>query len=224
MKFTARTHHMKYRCKNLHPYAPKIAIQTKLSQKLSRGLPLLAAFAAAALLCACSSNTSKDISPVLENGSIVFSRPAPLREEVKADTPLFGFLPSIEEKDTWLSVKRSQKKIELMQGNKASLTITSDALDKLPSGVFEVIHKQRHPVWYANDDYFAHRKLDTPPEGDANRLLRGVLGEFALFLDQDLPIHSGPAKLPELGGLQLAEDDIARIYYLLEIGSTVVIE
>lgn len=68
------------------------------------------------------------------------------------------------------------------------------------------------------------RQLESPPQGDKQRYRRGALGDFAIFLNQDTPLHCGPIWLGEIGGLRLSEADLSRLYYQVETGSVVEIK
>ncbi|NQV20936.1 MAG: ribulose-phosphate 3-epimerase, partial [Rhodospirillales bacterium] len=46
----------------------------------------------------------------------------------------------------------------------------------LNPGTYALQHKQKRPLWYASDEYFAKRQLPIPPPGDRQRYRRGALG------------------------------------------------
>lgn len=186
-------------------------------------------------LSGCTTAGNSKQSNWQEDGMIVLARPAPPVNTESAYSSehskgtVFGFLPSLEAgSKPWLLLSTAENKLKLMQGKELKLAVNLDAqaisASQLEGGVYEIIHKQRHPVWHATEEYFAARHIDAPAEGDAERFLKGALGDFALFTDKEMPIHSGPIELPELGGLRLKEDDIARIYYHLEVGSQFIVE
>jgi hypothetical protein len=81
--------------------------------------------------------------------------------------------------------------------------------------------KQQAPLWYAPDSYFEQRGLEIPAEGSKERYRRGAFGAFALFLNDQTPLHSGPADCPDLQGVQLPEDDLKELFDNVEVGSAV---
>lgn len=106
--------------------------------------------------------------------------------------------------------------------SKAQL-LESEGFDasKLPAGTYTIAHKQRNPLWYAPDEYFSARGLKVPDQGDKMRFLRGAYGDFALFLDADKAIHSGPFDLQEISGIRCEEKEMSKIFYSMEVGDRV---
>ncbi len=213
-------------------YKMKISANIRSLSAMTLAVALISG---SAILTGCSSTQSTEQNTWQEDGMIVLARPAPKIEQQSVYASknkshnVFGFLPSLEAGNKpWLLLSTSEKQLKLMQGKdlKLAVTIDTDAIDTsgLKGGVYQIIHKQRHPVWHASEEYFKARKLNAPAEGDSGRLLKGALGDFALFTDKELPIHSGPIQLPELGGLRLEEEDIARIYYHLEVGAQFIVQ
>ena len=157
----------------------------------------------------------------LPSGSIIISSPIP-----SAITPtplrLFGFLPSADsEKISWLSVDRARGRVALMHGSEEVSSIRAEGVDFLMPGTYSLVHKQRAPLWHAPDSYFTARNLPVPPEGDAARFRRGALGEAALFIDPQTPLHSALAWSSEVGGVRLEEPILDRLYSELPVGAVV---
>lgn len=155
------------------------------------------------------------------SGSIVLARPMP---ETRAVGPLsmFGFLPaSLSQAGSWVQIDTQAKKLSLMDGDKVVFEAAADGADHLAPGKYQVLHKQRSALWYAPDAYFTSRSLPVPPEGDRARFRRGALGDFAIFLGKDLPVHSGPVWSSEIGGVRLEEAEISRLYYSIDVGGAV---
>lgn len=159
------------------------------------------------------------------DGILALSRPMPQAIDGVSTTSMLGFVPApISPAGTWLSINRHQKTVSLMEGDKAAITVHGDGIEKLSPGSFHLMHKQRSPLWYAPDSYFSERGLAIPPEGDRERYRRGALGEFAMFLDKDTPLHAGVVWTDDVGGIRVEENDLARLYYSLDVGSTVKVE
>lgn len=108
-----------------------------------------------------------------------------------------------------------------MDGEKTSLVAQSEGELDLKAGTYTLMHKQRAPLWYAGDSYFTNREIPVPASGDSNRYLRGALGDFALFIDRDISIHSSEIWTSEVGGLRVPEEEIRKIYYSLNVGSQI---
>ncbi len=176
--------------------------------------------------CSSSKNTpisSSDNTQWQTSGSITIARPLP---EVTTVMPsrMLGFLPSQSPKGTWLSIDRENHKVSLMDGADEVTSCTAKGLESLDPGRFELAHKQRNPLWYAPESYFTNRNLPVPSEGDSGRYLRGALGDFALFLDADTPLHSAPFLSDEISGVRLEEQSLAKMYYSLGVGDIVLVK
>lgn len=155
----------------------------------------------------------------LQSGSIVIAKPLPEVSSVAQPTML-GFLPSPAVRSgTWLAISTRDETLSLMNGSEVVAKVRGEGVSKMVQGNYQLLHKQRGPLWYAPDSYFSRRGLEIPANGSQSRFLRGALGDFALFLTKDTPIHSGPLWTDDIGGVHLEENDISRIYYQLELDS-----
>ncbi len=185
-------------------------------------------------LTSCTTWNNKDLASPFnyrteshsnQNGSLTISRrdPGVSRHQGDAFHQPLGFIPepTTQHSGSWLLVKTSQGVIELMNGEKVVSSIKGDGVRDLPHGVFKVKHKQRNPLWYAPDSYFSERALPAPLDGDKARYRRGALGDYVLFLDKQLPIHSGPIWLSHIGGVRVDETELSKVYYSLNVGSVV---
>lgn len=174
---------------------------------------------------ACSrgkgATASNDERNYLASGQIVISRPAP-EASAPRSLNMMGFVPVLgTHVGNWLSVNRADKNLSLMEGNRVISSSKIKGADSLTPGSFQVLHMQRNPLWYAPDSYFTNRHLVVPPQGDKDRFRRGALGEFAIFLNKETPIHSGPVWSEEIGGVKVEEADLSKIYYQLQVGSII---
>jgi hypothetical protein len=88
-------------------------------------------------------------------------------------------------------------------------------------GSYAVALKQNDPLWYAPPTYFLRRGIQVPADGTKARFMRGALGSKAIFLDREIPIHSGPVWTEEIGGLRVSADDMARIFDAVTVGGRV---
>jgi hypothetical protein len=157
----------------------------------------------------------------LKSGSVVVSNGVPaVTTNVSAGT--LGFAPSTSVRQgAWLLIETKQRRVTLMEGDKAVESGSGLGLERLTTGNFQLLHKQRNPLWYAPDSYFSARHLNSPASGDKNRYFRGALGDFALFVTKDTPLHSGPVWVPEIGGAQLEDNLISKLYYSLSVGAPI---
>lgn len=167
---------------------------------------------------------SEQSSPAVwkKDGSIVLSRVAPVPVLNESKGELLGFLPQKSRSaDHWLAINKSTRTIEVMNGDQALISLKSEGVEQLQPGRYQVIHKQKDPLWYAPDKYFTSRLINVPPEGSKERYRKGALGDFVVYFDPALPIHSSPVPSDEVGGVRLGSTDMSRLYYSLDIGSVV---
>ena len=97
-----------------------------------------------------------------------------------------------------------------------------------PTGVFEIGRKKKDPVWYRPDWYYVERGLPIPPAYSDERYQRGMLGDYALYLSDEIAIHgtqneSSVGRASSHGCLRMLNADIARVFPLVEVGTKVVI-
>jgi L,D-transpeptidase YbiS len=97
-----------------------------------------------------------------------------------------------------------------------------------PTGVFEIGRKKRDPVWYAPDWYYVERGLPIPPAYNAERYHRGILGDYALYLSDEIAIHgtedeSSVGRASSHGCMRMRNDDMAAVFPLVEVGTKVII-
>lgn len=118
--------------------------------------------------------------------------------------------------------------------NAAAGTLTVRGLDRVPLRIpvegadklalpatLSVILKQESPLWYAPDSYFRRRGLRVPAPFAQERLRRGALGPFALFLSGGIPLHTGPLSSNEVGGLRVSEEIGAALFSLVPLGTPI---
>jgi L,D-transpeptidase YbiS len=97
-----------------------------------------------------------------------------------------------------------------------------------PLGSFTVLGKERNPVWIRPDWSYVEENMPVPPENDSDRIVRGVLGKYALLLGNGYKIH-GTTFTNLLGThfthgcVSLGDDDLALVYQTVKIGTRVYI-
>jgi L,D-transpeptidase YbiS len=97
-----------------------------------------------------------------------------------------------------------------------------------PTGVFEIGRKKKDPVWYAPDWYYVERGEPIPPAYSDERYQRGMLGDYALYLSDEIAIHgtrneSSVGRASSHGCLRMRNADIAAVFPLVDVGTKVVI-
>ena len=149
-------------------------------------------------------------------------KPSPLAPLIGYFPPAVSYVPA--ENETWLEISKAQQKLTLYKGNTVVKTMNIEGSVSLNAGDYFLQHKQKNPLWYAPNEYFAKRQLRVPSEDDRLRYRRGALGRFALFPTNTFPIHSAPVWTAEVGGLRVSETDLHSIFLLVPVGSPVVVK
>lgn len=97
-----------------------------------------------------------------------------------------------------------------------------------PKGVFSILDKVKDPVWYKPDWAFVEDNLPIPPPDSSERVVRGMLGRYALDLGGGYKIHGTPFRTllgqsVSHGCVRLGDDDIERLYGMVNVGTKVYI-
>lgn len=95
-----------------------------------------------------------------------------------------------------------------------------------PTGVFEIGRKKEDPVWYAPDWYYVERGLPIPRAYSPARYISGPLGDYALYLSDEIAIHgtrdeSSVGRASSHGCLRMRNGDIAVVFPLVQVGTRV---
>ncbi|HQH29108.1 MAG TPA: L,D-transpeptidase [Oligoflexia bacterium] len=177
----------------------------------------------------------------LESGTIILShvipekQSSPVRElasggdaDPKLMAPLIGYFPPSlgylpADNETWLEIVRESKKLVLHRGNSVVKELQAEGAIDLSPGEYYLQNPLKDPLWYAPDEYFKKRKLRVPPDGDRMRYRRGALGKYALYITTTFPIHCGSVWTEDVGGLRVSTADMSAIYYMLPMGTPVII-
>ena len=99
---------------------------------------------------------------------------------------------------------------------------------KTPRGKFEIRGKRTNPVWHKPDWAFVEEGVPIPPMSSPLRWEAGVLGDYALDLEDSYMIHGTIYKrflgLPVTHGcVRLNDEDLEVVFSTLNIGSKVFI-
>jgi L,D-transpeptidase YbiS len=97
-----------------------------------------------------------------------------------------------------------------------------------PSGSLTVLGKERNPVWIRPDWSYVEENMPVPPPNDPDRIVRDVLGKYALILGNGYKIHG--TKYTELlgthfthGCISVGDADLEVLYKTVKIGTKVYI-
>lgn len=103
-----------------------------------------------------------------------------------------------------------------------------------PRGVFRVQRAEKDPVWIMPDWAFVEAGLRVPPVDSPRRRRPGALGTTALYIDHDLAIHGTDrpdlvlredpnARRVSHGCIRMTNEDARMLYYLVDVGTPVLI-
>lgn len=156
-------------------------------------------------------------------------------------TPVLGQGSEAPEADAvTLLVSISQRELTVHRGGELLHRFpvgvgTGDRLDRprdggwtftTPTGAFEIGRKKEDPVWYAPDWYYVERGQPIPPAYSGERYRPGVLGDYALYLSDEIAIHgtddeSTVGRASSHGCLRMRNADIAVVFPLVTVGTRV---
>ena len=97
-----------------------------------------------------------------------------------------------------------------------------------PTGVLRVLRKIKDPIWYKPDWAFIEAKESIPARDSPQRLVRGILGDYALDLGGGIMLHGTPyeqllGQRVSHGCIRLSKDGIKNLYDSLQLGAKVYI-
>ena len=95
-----------------------------------------------------------------------------------------------------------------------------------PLGSLTVLGKERNPVWIRPDWSYVEENMPVPAENDPDRIVREVLGKYALILGNGYKIHGTTYKsllgTPVTHGcVSMDDDDLETVYKSVTIGTKV---
>jgi len=150
------------------------------------------------------------------------------------------FLAAQEDYQMYIVVDTESNSLSLRQGNAVLHTAVcgtgsrqfieaetgTNWFFETPMGSFTVLGKERNPVWIRPDWSYVEENMPVPAENDPDRLVRGVLGKYALLLGNGYKIHG--TKWTNLlgthfthGCISLGDDDLEIVYKSAQIGTKV---
>lgn len=155
---------------------------------------------------------------------------------------LRNMLKELDDEDVYLVVDTENNRLAMRQGERVLLAAIvgtgsrqfikeetgRDWYFESPTGSLTVLGKERNPVWIRPDWSYVEENMPVPPENDPDRIVRGVLGKYALILGNGYKIHG--TKWTELlgthfthGCISVGDKDLERLYKTVKIGTKVYI-
>lgn len=103
-----------------------------------------------------------------------------------------------------------------------------------PRGLFRVQRMEKDPLWEAPDWHFIEKGEPVPPQDHPSRIMRGIMGNTAIFLGDGIAIHG--TNQPELllnpdpdarrvshGCIRLTNEAARTLMHMVEVGTPVLI-
>ncbi|HXY54247.1 MAG TPA: L,D-transpeptidase [Nitrospirota bacterium] len=151
-------------------------------------------------------------------------------------------LKQIDDNEIYLVVDTESNRLTMRRGRKTLMTAVVGTGSRQfvqeetgrswyfesPTGALKVLGKERNPVWIRPDWSYAEENMPVPPENDPDRIVRGVLGKYALILGNGYKIHG--TKYTDLlgthfthGCISVGDKDLETLYRSVKIGTKVYI-
>ena len=164
---------------------------------------------------------------------------AQLEEENRG---LQQMLEELDDDNLYLVVDMENDRLTMRRGNKVLHTAVCGTgshafveeetgrnwFFETPMGSLTVLGKERNPVWIRPDWSYVEENMPVPPLNDPDRIVRKVLGKYALLLGSGYKIH-GTTFTNLLGThfthgcISLGDDDLALVYKSVKVGTKVYI-
>jgi L,D-transpeptidase YbiS len=147
-----------------------------------------------------------------------------------------------EDDEVYIVVDTENNRLTLRQGEKVLLTAVVGTGSRQfieeetgrnwyfesPMGSLTVLGKERNPVWIRPDWSYVEENMPVPAENDPDRIVREVLGKYALILGNGYKIHG--TKYTDLlgthfthGCVSVGDKDLEVLYKTVKIGTKVYI-
>ena len=155
---------------------------------------------------------------------------------------LKNMLKELDDEEIYLVVDTENNRLTMRRGNTVLLTAKVGTGSRQfvkeetgrnwffesPTGSLTVLGKERNPVWIRPDWSYVEENMPVPAENDPDRIVRGVLGKYALILGNGYKIHG--TKYTELlgthfthGCISVGDADLEILYKTVKIGTKVYI-
>ncbi len=155
---------------------------------------------------------------------------------------LRNMLRALEDDDIYIVVDTENNRLTRRQGGRVLLTAVVGTGSRQyveeetgrnwyfesPTGSLSVLGKERNPVWIRPDWSYVEENMPIPAPDDPDRIVRDVLGKYALILGNGYKIHG--TKYTELlgthfthGCISVGDRDLELLYRTVKIGTKVYI-
>ncbi len=155
---------------------------------------------------------------------------------------LRAMLQALETDDLYIVVDTENNRLTLRQGDRVLLSAVVGTGSRQeveeetgrswffesPTGSLTVLGKERNPVWIRPDWSYVEENMPVPPITDPDRIVRDVLGKYALILGHGYKIHG--TKYTELlgtnfthGCISVGDEDLEQLYRRVPVGARVYI-
>jgi L,D-transpeptidase ErfK/SrfK len=183
--------------------------------------------------------------------------PAPSLEELRASVAVLEqeaaeleeqnqgmrmMLKEMEDNEIYLVVDTENNRLTIRRGDRVLRTVVVGTGSRqyveeetgrnwyfeTPIGTLTVLGKERNPVWIRPDWSYVEENMPVPPKDDPDRLVRGVLGKYALLLGNSYKLH-GTTYTDLLGThfthgcVSMGDDDLEAVYKAAKVGTKVYI-
>jgi len=220
---------------NVRTYSSHARSSAPLSVSLV--VALFVAFSVSPSSWAGTTSTPPSIEELRGQVTALQQQAAELEEENKG---LRKFLAAQEDAHMYIVVDTESNRLLLRRGNIVLHTAVCGTGSRqfiesetgtnwyfeTPMGSFTVLGKERNPVWIRPDWSYVEENMPVPAENDPDRLVRGVLGKYALLLGNGYKIHG--TKWTDLlgthfthGCISLGDDDLEVVYKSAQLGTKV---
>src|SRR3990170_2732263 len=112
-------------------------------------------------------------------------------------------LKEMEDNEIYLVVDTENNRLTIRRGDRGLRTVVVGTGSRqyveeetgrnwyfeTPIGTLTVLGKERNPVWIRPDWSYVEENMPVPPPNDPERVVRGVLGKYALLLGNGYKIH-----------------------------------
>lgn len=153
-----------------------------------------------------------------------------------------NMLEEMDDNQIYLVVDTENNRLSMRRGNVVILTAKVGTgsrqyvreetgrnwLFESPSGSLTVLGKERNPVWIRPDWSYVEENMPVPAANDPDRIVRDVLGKYALILGNGYKIHG--TKFTDLlgthfthGCISVGDTDLEIVYKTVKVGTKVYI-
>lgn len=137
----------------------------------------------------------------------------------------------VDTENNRLSLRRGERVLRNAVCSSGSRELVEDEYGRTwyfetPNGAFRVLAKERNPVWIRPDWSYVEENMPVPALNDPDRIVRDVLGKYALVLGNGYKIHGTTFK--DLlgthfthGCISMGDADLEAAYKASKVGTRV---